>query len=487
MLARADVLGTRDMERTLFFICTMAFATTMAAQDLPIAPDRPWFSKSESAVSRQAAQTKGHEFSLKPDREYSLAELIELAEAQSPETREAWQAARQQAASLKVAQSALYPELDVGFTALTNRNGVLLYNQFVIQELGLGEAQAKLNYTLFDAGGRLDRVREERNLLRAASFSFNDAHRQLLFAVMHAYYVVLDAKGERVAAEANLTSAQSVADATQARFDNGLATLPDLSEAKSTAAQANYELQLRLGNERKALGDLATLTTAPPDEPFEVQSIDEIVIPTSLSSNGHDLIQTALQERPDLLRQFSEVEAAKESVREARSQYYPSIKFTGNVGELRAWGLQSAQPAAYATGRIDDAEVSLDWNVFDGKRRRSQTAQAQAAEEREKESLHALQDRIEAEVWQAFVDADTAFRQRAAATALLHASQDSYDQSLESYKYGVRNIVDVLTAQRQLAEARYEDVASRVAVLDSLAQVSYRTGTLLHSLGASKP
>jgi outer membrane protein len=93
--------------------------------------------------------------------------------------------------------------------------------------------------------------------------------------------------------------------------------------------------------------------------------------------------------------------------------------------------------------------------------------------------------RIEAEVWQAFVDADTAFRQRDAATALLRASQDSYNQSLESYRYGVRNIVDVLTAQRQLAAARYEDVASRVAVLDGLAQVSYRTGALLHTMGAT--
>jgi outer membrane protein len=304
---------------------------------------------------------------------------------------------------------------------------------------------------------------------------------------MRAFYLLLDAKGQRVAAEANLTSARSVLDATQARFDNGLATLPDLSEARSTAAQANYELQLRLGNERKAMGNLATLVTASPDEPFDVQSIDELTIPTTLSSNGHQLIESALQERPDLLRQFSSIEAAKAGVREARSRYYPSVTFSGNMGELRAWGLQSAEPGAYATGHVYDAEVSLNWNVFDGNRRRSQTAQAQAAEKREEESLRGLKDRIEAEVWQAFVDADTAFRQRDAATALLRAAQDSYDQSLESYQYGVRNIVDVLTAQRQLAAARFEDVASRVAVLDSLAQVSYRTGTLLHTQGGPRP
>ncbi|ADV82710.1 outer membrane efflux protein [Terriglobus saanensis SP1PR4] len=465
----------------------LSFAGTILAQDLPNRPDRPWLTGAESTVSRQAEQSKREELALAQEKKYTLPELIDFAEAHSPETREAWQAARQRMAALHIAQSALYPALDVGFTALTNRNGVLLYDTFVIQQLGIGEVAVKMNYTLFDANGRVDQVAQQHNLLRAASFSFNDAHRQLLYSVMHAYYLLLDAKGQRIAAESNLTSAQAVSDATQARFDNGLATLPDLSEAKSTAAQANYELQLRIGNERKATGYLATLVTAPADTSFDVQSIDELTIPTTLSADGHELIEVALKERPDLLRQFSVIDAAKSGVREARSRYYPTVNFSGSLGELRAWGLQSAQPGAYATGRVYDAELTLNWNVFDGNRRRSQVREAEAAQKREEETLRGLRDRIESEVWQAFVDADTAFRQRDAASALLRASQDSYEQSLESYKYGVRNIVDVLTAQRQLAAARFEDVSSRVAVLDSLAQVSYRTGELLRTREVPKP
>jgi outer membrane protein len=457
----------------------IVLAQAAAAQELPSRPDRPWLTADESRLAARAiAQRQPKEAEL-GSRTYTLADLIDYAEAHNPETREAWQAAVAQAKAKNVARSALFPSLDVGLLALSQRNGVLLYNSFVIQELGIGEASARVTYTVFDANERLNRLRQERELLHAASFQFNDAHRKLLYGVMHAYYTLLDAQGQRDAAQANLNSAAAVADSTQARFDQGLATLPDLSEAKAAAAQANYELQLRIGNERKAAGVLATTLTAPADSTFKVQPIAELEVPSTLTNTAHTLIEGALQQRPDLLAQASSIDAAKAEVNAARSRYYPSVNFNGTMGELRGIGGQSGQLAAYATGKVWDAQVNLRWNVFDGGERRNRVAEGEANVRRGQEALRASQDRIESEVWNAYVDAETALRQREAASALLNASQDSYNQALESYQAGVRNIVDVLNAQRQLAQARFEDTAARVAVLDGFAQVQLRTGTLL--------
>lgn len=477
-----------DSKRPTFFcVAALLFSLPIAAQELPSSPQRPWFTPQEAKVSLQAKQAPEDRLDLESNTTYTLADLIDLAESRSPETREAWQAARQRAADLHIARSTLFPSLDVNLNAAAQRNGVLLYNSFFVQELGLGLAAVRMNYTVFDANARLDKLSAEHDRLKAASFSFNDAHRRLLYIVMHSYYALLLAKGQREAAVANLASAQSVSDATQARFDHGLATLPDLSEAKSMAAQANYELQLRIGEEEKAAAVLATTLTAPADSRFQVQSIHDLSIPTELSQDGKELIETALSERPDLLQQMSAVEASKSDIHAARSQYYPTITFNGMYGELRGFGSQAPELAAYATAHVYDAELGLTWNIFDGGRRRAQVAEAQAAQKREQEALHGMKDKIESEVWQSYVDAETAFRQRGAATALLKASEDSYNMSLESYKYGVRNIVDVLATERQLALARFEDVAARVAVLDSLAQISYRTGTILRTPGAAHP
>jgi outer membrane protein TolC len=79
----------------------------------------------------------------------------------------------------------------------------------------------------------------------------------------------------------------------------------------------------------------------------------------------------------------------------------------------------------------------------------------------------------------------TALRQREAATALLQAASQSYDAAVEAYGYGVRNLLDVTAAQRALAQARSTDVAARTAVLDTLADLAFRTGDLMR-IGDSK-
>jgi outer membrane protein TolC len=479
--------GTWSMAAVLL-MAAASFQAVGNAQDLPSAPERPWLTPDEAKLAKRAASGPvPASFDLDGSKVYTLADLIDLAEARSPETREAWQAAVAQARAKNIARSALYPTLDVTFLAASQRNGILLYDTFVIQELGLGQASARMNYTAFDANARWYRLAQQRELLHVASFRFNDAHRNLMYAVMHAYYALLNAKGQRDAAEANLTSATAVADSTQVRFDQGLATLPDLSQAKAAAAQANYELQLRIGSEQKATGVLSTTLTAPADSKFAVQPIADLAIPLELPQSARELIEQALQERPDLLAQDASIAAAQAEVREARSRYFPTVTFNGTLGELRGMGTQSNELTAYATGHVWDAEMLLTWNVFDGGNRRNRVAQSQANVRREQEALRGVRDKVESEVWQAYIDAQTALRQRDAATALLSASQDAYQQTLESYQYGVRNIIDVLTAQRQLAQARFEDTAARVGVLDAFAQLGFRTGALLRTRGTQQP
>jgi len=49
-------------------------------------------------------------------------------------------------------------------------------------------------------------------------------------------------------------------------------------------------------------------------------------------------------------------------------------------------------------------------------------------------------------------------------------------RSLESYNYGVRNLLDVTAAQKVLAQARSADVLARTRVLSALADLAFRTG-----------
>jgi outer membrane protein TolC len=71
---------------------------------------------------------------------------------------------------------------------------------------------------------------------------------------------------------------------------------------------------------------------------------------------------------------------------------------------------------------------------------------------------------------------NTAFRQREAATALVTSATQSYSAALESYNYGVRNLLDVTNAQKVLAQARSTDILARTQVLAALADLAFQTG-----------
>jgi outer membrane protein TolC len=103
-------------------------------------------------------------------------------------------------------------------------------------------------------------------------------------------------------------------------------------------------------------------------------------------------------------------------------------------------------------------------------------AEKRAAAEEER----ATQDSVTRQVWQAYVDYQTAVEQQRSSQTFLSAAQTSYDSSLDAYKYGVRSLVDVVQAERQLAQARLAVVRSQAQLMQSAVALSYATGDLLH-------
>jgi outer membrane protein TolC len=119
--------------------------------------------------------------------------------------------------------------------------------------------------------------------------------------------------------------------------------------------------------------------------------------------------------------------------------------------------------------------LSLTLPLLDGGARNSRLARAQADVLASVSSVNVARDAIAEEVWRAYSNLRTAFRQRQSALALLSAADQSYAATLESYNQGVRNLLDVTAAQRTLAQARSTDVLARTQVLASLAEMTFRT------------
>jgi outer membrane protein len=445
------------------------------AQNAPASSDRPWLAPEEERISGDAKHLRHSRLSIDPAKIYSLAELIDLAQAHNPETSVAWERARAQAAALGVARSELYPTLAAVALSQIDRDEILFGSQFIRQTAQAFQVLLDLNYTVFDFGARAGRIDAARAEVLAANFAFNDTHRKIIYEVEQAYYQLLNASGQEDAARASLANAQTVQRAAEDRLKQGLATLPDVLEARSATAQAQFELQAVVGAKEIARGNLATALGASPTTMIHVQPINVLPTPDSIGETVDQAINRAFEQRPDFMQQVAEIRSANARVKEARAAYYPSLNLGVNPIAQSLYGLQQTLPWAHYAGIAGGLSISLNWTLFDGGARKNNLAKARANLRAAEAQANDTRDQIANEVWAAYSNLNTAFRQRQAAIALLQAASQSYVAALESYNFGVRSLLDVTAAQRILAQAYSADVSARTQVLTALAELASRT------------
>jgi outer membrane protein len=465
----------------LIFVLALAHGAFCRAQGTPVSPDKVWHSKAERGVDRELEAHSEAKYEMDPQKNYTLAELIDLAEQHNPETRVAWEEAKVKAASVGIAESTLYPTLAAVVLGETLRDAALVGQYFNRQTEGLFVPVLHVEYLVLDFGGRLGEIDIAKANLLSADLAFNDTHRKIIFQVASAYYRLLNARGQRESAEASLKNAQSVEDDAQNRLTNGLATKPDVLEATAARTQADYDLQAAVGAEAIAHGDLATALGLAPETAFQVQGIEQLPTPTTMADSVDQEIDRAFAQRPELMQQIAKLRAAKGAITEARSAYFPTLSFSGDGGLARGYGQANLYPGGYAVGEYWNVGLQLKWTLFDGTRREHEMAEAEAEKKAAQAGIDALRNQIADVVWTSYTNMQTALRQQQAAAALLTASEQSYEAARESYGYGVRNVLDVVQAQKALAQAQSEDVLARTQLLLQVADLAFRTGDLIQA------
>jgi len=466
----------------------LLLASSVLGQTLPASPERPWHGSAEFKMKEDTGRAGDSRFAVDQSKTYSLSELIDLAEAHNPATRAAWERARSQAAALGITRSELYPTLAAAAISQTESVQAFFGDRFHGQTIQSFQLALELNYTVFDFGARSGRIDAGRARLLSANFAFNDTHRSVIDQVEQAYYRLLNSIGQEDSAQGSLANSKAVEQAAQERLTNGLATLPDVLEARSATAQAEYDLQSALGAEEIARGDLATAVGTPASVAIRVQPLDQLPTPDSISETVEETINRAFAQRPDLMQQAAEIRTAHARLKEARAAYYPTLDVNVSPVIPSLYGIQQPYHWSHTSDLTGSVSFNLSWTVFDGGARKGRMAQAQADIRAADAQTNLKKNQIADEVWTAYSNLNTAFRQHKAAIALLEAASQSYNAALESYKYGLRNLLDVTAAQRSLAQARSADVFARTQVLSALADLAFTTGDSIQAnRGRSHP
>jgi outer membrane protein TolC len=443
---------------------------------------------SPAAVADCAARETPREGTaiLDPVHPYTLAELIDVAEHHNPSTRTVWERAKQKARELGLTKSAYYPELE-GLAVFGDERLInpfpkpLAPRGYVTVEVPIVLPEVTLQYLIFDFGKReanVDSAKEEKFAAGADVIQVNQA---LAFRVASAYYQLVTAQEGLQAAQDTLRTAQTTQDAAEDRLNNGLATLPDVLNARAETAQAAFDEESADGNEKIARVTLTEAVGADPSPYIAIDSQRSAPLPERLAISIEELIDRAMKNRPELMAQTLRIRSAEARIRAARAEYKPQIVLSGSVAQTSVWPTSDYGHLGPASEPTWSAELGIKWRIFDGGVRKNELLIAESKRREAEDELTTRDDETTREVWTAYIAFRTALRKHDAAVALLESANESYSASLDAYKYGVKNLVDVVTAEKQLAQARLSSVSARSELFIEAVNLEFATGNLLRN------
>jgi TolC family type I secretion outer membrane protein len=423
-----------------------------------------------------------------PKKPYSLEELIDIAESNNPQTRIAWESAKQAAERLGMARSEYYPQLAALALAGDQREitpwpkPLGAPNGYFLLDASTLESGVELKYDVYDFGRRAGRVEASKALRLGTAAVFQRVNQDVAFRVVTGYFNLITAQERLEASHQIVKTAQTTQDAAEAQLANGRATLPDVLNARAAAAQARYDLEASIGGVDTARVVLRETIGVEPSDAILVEQPTGLPLPAEVAESTASLVDKAMQQRPDLRAISERLRAANAQLKIAKAEYLPTISFGASAGQQALWpstNLPGPNQLGHANEAVWGVGVSAQWTIFDGGRRRDEVRMADSQRREAQHEIREKEDAIGREVWTAYVQFRTAVRQHEAAETLLTSANTSYDASLDAYKYGVKNLVDLVTAENQLAQARLAVVQSRSSVRINASNLDYTTGNLL--------
>lgn len=400
----------------------------------------------------------------------SLPQCVDSALSNSPVTRAAWESARATAATVGIADAAYMP--DIFFTGSTGPEQDLLGPIRNQQNLGL--AAIGLNWVLMDFGRRDADSARARAQMIGANYTFNRAMQKLVYEVQSAYFT-LDAKiALREAAHENVATARKQLDATEDRMTVGLATRPEVLQARQQFLQANYDLEDAKAAVYGAQARLSVAMGVSADRPCEIVRLNDLPLPDNLTRAIDSSIRAALEQRPDIAAAIAHVRAREQEVKRAEANFLPIISFEGFGGvSSQSYNVQVAPQNtpndASSTFGNYAAKLTAQWLIFDGYERAHALQQARSEVRAAQATLENLRLQTTGEVWTGYFELFSAQKRYEAGVALLTASQDSYESVYQSYLNGLVTINDLLQAESDLFDSRFELIKSRAQLLTASA------------------
>ena len=413
-------------------------------------------------------------------RPISLAEALALAQRNAPALIQAEGQKRTSDAGVRAAYAAFLPSLSVSAGAsrqLPTRKGQTIVQNGQVLTLapdpwslsaGLGAS-----VDLFTGGGRFFDLRQARAQAAGATANLVIQGFNTTLAVKQQFFGVLAARESEAAARAQLEQAQQQLRTSVQRLKLRVVTRSDslrseiqVHNAQLAVLQARTALDLADAQLARAIGATGPVTAAADD------SLDR----PELALDDETLRRDALA-GPAVQQATATLQASQAALRGAWTSYLPTVtaSYSRSGNGTAADFTLSTQDYSYS----GSLRLSLSLPIFQRFQRVQQVTQAQAALRNAEAGLADARLAALQTLTQALGAFHAAEQQVAVQNATLDAAQEDLREQQEMYALGLATLLDVLSSQTTLDQARHTLIQARYDQRVAKAQLEALVGRSL--------
>jgi outer membrane protein TolC len=400
--------------------------------------------------------------------------------------------------------------LDLGYTnqRQSYNDGELSYNPYTASSLGLTLTQPLLRG--FGRGLNQRYIRVAKNNERISDLVFRQQLISTVSNIIRLYWDLVSLDQDVQVKRDSLTLAEKLLADNKVHVEVGTMAPLEVIRAEAEAAQASQALSNSesLVLEQELILKNALTRTGTADAQISAVRIvptDHIEVPPNeLLPPLEELVATALQNRPDLAAGQVQIENTQIALKGSRNALRPSLNLVASVQGNGLAGLVNTYPipgvtftpridtnfvGGYGTvlsqmfkGKYPDYGLALQLDVpLRNRTARADLARDQLALRQSEVRLRELQNQVRVQVEAALIAVRQARSSYQAAVQTRLLQEKALDDMRQQYEVGVARSYDVILNQRDLAQARSNEVVTQSDYITARTALDRATGMTLQN------
>ena len=323
--------------------------------------------------------------------------------------------------------------------------------------------------TIFEGGKLRTEVKRQKvqNQMDALSVeeSVNDIRIAIVQAYMQCLYAADAVRINRSTAEASKAQRDRAAEMLRA----GSISRVDFAQLQSQYSSDEYQIVVAgstLDNYKLQLKQLLELDIMEEMNPAVPGVKEENVLKALPPKN--EVYETALKVMPQIRRGELGIEAAKLEEKSARAGFFPSISLSASVGTGHMSNNDFESGSQIWNRFNENVGLTLNIPIFSNRKNRTAVNKAKIALNDSYLEWTSLQKELLRNVESAYLDAVSAQAQYLSAREKEKYARESYELTSEQFRVGVKNTVELITAQNEYSAAQQQVLQAKYLTLLSI-------------------